>query len=253
MKKNILLILLSAALMTGCNVDLGFIKIGGGKTSELTTEEKQDQNNENSQEKPQENQNTDGNKPEDQSQNQDPPKPALEGEYTVEILFTGSAFKAIFPKDGNNIDNKEHAENKKKLFDYCSSYLEKDGLLESFSCTKLNTAIYGSSTILTIGTGYYAKDMFNPGTLTWNSKVSIYKVEIKAQAYFKENSYSGNVIDYPAHVLIDTDDHSLEVESESELALQTFSKEYAEGTKSFSINSTGGRVLLESLKITWRA
>ena len=57
MKKNILLVLLSASLLAGCNVDLGFIKVGDNSNNQTESQ----QNNENSQEKPQENGNNNNN------------------------------------------------------------------------------------------------------------------------------------------------------------------------------------------------
>ena len=48
MKKNILVILLSAAFLTGCELDFGFIKIGKQVSIEPNTEQKQEENNQNS-------------------------------------------------------------------------------------------------------------------------------------------------------------------------------------------------------------
>lgn len=47
MKKNILVILLSAAFLTGCELDLGFIKFGEKENKEPEKQQKQEENNQN--------------------------------------------------------------------------------------------------------------------------------------------------------------------------------------------------------------
>ena len=256
MKKNVLLILLSAFALTGCELDLGFIKIGEQQEEVVENQkssENLEENSKNQEENPQ--------KPDDENPPKDeeePPKDEEkenleENEYSVTIATSGTKFASVASNAGVQFDHTDFLANETKLQNYFASNLEYENLLESIECTKLNTALWNNIYYLCIGTGYYANNKFNEGTLKWNSQAKIYKVEISAQAYAKENSYSGNIIDKPAHIWIDEDDHSLEVEQESELSIHSFSKEYAEGVQSFSIKSIGARVLLESLTITWRA
>ena len=260
MKKNILVILLSAALLTGCELDLGFFKIGGDQPKEQETEQKQEENNQNSQENQGENQNSSenqqpgggeqgGGQQGGGQQNTDP----LEQEYVATIQFSGSLFTNYASGAGVQADSEGYPGNETKLQEYCDSKLEYQNLLTSLKCTNLNTAEWNSTVYLCVGTGYYVKDKYKEGTLKWNSGVKIYKVEIKAQAYCTYNDYEHvTMIDSPAHVWIDDKDCSVEATQESELGFKTFSKDYENGVNTFSIKSTGARVLLESITITWR-
>ena len=68
-------------------------------------------------------------------------------------------------------------------------------------------------------------------------------------AYAKEYNGGGFGLDSQSHIWIDSDNHSLETNDEP--TIQSFSKEYTNGTSEFEIKSTGSRVLLESITITW--
>lgn len=253
MKKNILLILLSAFLLTGCEFDVTLQKLFSGKQVEEETQQKEEQNNQNSQEnqgnsgenqqQSGENQgNEQGNENHQQNEN-------LEDEYVASINTSGQDFRVISTEAGVQIDDTNYSANVTKLKEYFDSKLEYKNLITNLSCTKLNTAVWQDVCYLCIGTGYYINDRFAEGDLTWTSAKKIYKVEIEAMAYAKAYQ-SGFGVDQISHVLIDEDDHSLETTEEP--VIQSFSKEYSEGVTSFSIKSTGSRVLLKSLKITWR-
>ena len=253
MKKNILILLLSAVLLTGCEFDATLQQFFNKNNDEDKTQQNNAENTENSQEKPlnsSENQNNEVEKPTDTNpQESEEEKPSLENEFTVTIKTSGQEFLSYATKAGVQTEDGDNAE---KLTKYFEDNLAKQNLLTSISFTKLNTAVWNDVVYLCIGTGYYAHidgNKFAEGNLTWNSGEKIYKVEIKALAYAKkDNNYLG--IDKISHVWIDEDDHSLETESEPEL--QTFSKTYEEGVNSFSIKSTGSRVNLESITITWK-
>ena len=251
MKKNILLVLLSAALLTGCEFDITLQRFFGSKKKEEETQ----QNNENSQEKPEENQHSNGNENQNQNENQqgnDDQKPVDDNkqEYKVTINTSGTDFSAISTEAGVQMDDNAYSANAGKLKDYFVSKLDDNNLLTNLSCTKLNTVVWKSVCYLCIGTGYHVNGNFVEGSFKWTSQVKIYKVEIEAMAYAKE--YNGGTfgVDSASHVLIDNEDHSLETTEEP--ILQKFSKEYADGANSFSIKSTGSRVLLKSLTITWK-
>lgn len=238
MKKNALLLLLMGAMLTGCD----FLPFLNQKQTqpENNTQETDDSHEEEHHEE--EHQDDD-----DQEEKED-----LVTEYTQTIKFSGNDFHAIATAAGVQINDSEYAENVRKLTEYCDSFLEYENLISSLSCTRLNTAEWNEKVYLCVGTGYYANNKFNAGKLQWNSIEKIYKVQIKAQAYAKLNNYSGNTYDYPAHVWIDNDDHSLEFASPAEPTLQTFEKTYTEGVTKFVISSTGARVLLDEITITWR-
>ena len=245
MKKNILLVLLSAALLTGCELDLGFVKLGGNQNNGFQSEEKQNESNQNSQE-------NHGNSEENQQQNnENQPKDDLTQEYTLKINTSGQDFRGIATQAGVQMDDKSYKDNADKLKDYFDSKLEYANLLTGLSCTKLNTAEWESVCYLCIGTGYHGNGNFAKGALSWTSGVKIYKVEIEAMAYAKD--YGGGTfgVDSISHVLIDEDDHSLETEQAP--VIQTFEKEFVDGVTNFTIHSTGSRVLLKSMTITWRA
>ena len=251
MKKNILLVLLSAVLLTGCEFDITLQRLFSGRKKEQETQ----QNNENSQEKPEENQQSGENQSEQGGGDQGGNQQGNEGqeqlqEYTVKINTSGSDFNTISSSAGFQIDDSNYQANAGKLKDYFESKLEYENLLTNLACSKLNTAVWKSVCYLCVGTGYYVNDKFVEGLLKWTSGEKIYKVEIEAMAYAKEYSGSDFGVDTISHVWIDSDDHSLETDAEP--VMQTFSKEYADGVNSFSIKSTGSRVLLKSLTITWR-
>ena len=231
MKKNALLLLLMGAMLTGCDF-FSFTNNG------------QNQQNNNSQQHEEDHQ--------DDEQHEDDHQEELVTEYTQTIKFSGNDFNEIATAAGVQINDSEYPDKVKQLTEYCDSFLEYENLISSLSCTRLNTADWGGKTYLCVGTGYYANGKFSEGKLTWNSIEKIYKVQIKAQPYAKENSYSGNIYDYPAHVWIDSDDHSLEFTSPAEPTLQTFEKTYTDGVTKFTISSTGARVLLDEITITWR-
>lgn len=251
MKKKFLITVLSALVLSGCEFSIGSMNFKFGKSKEKpkeNIEQKEEQNNNNA---PSENNTGDQGDNNQQGDNNDGGN-NNEQEYTATIKFYGSDFSVYASAAGVQADDSGYSENVTKLKNYCDSFLEYENLITKLNCTCLNTAEYNGETVLCVGTGYYQNNKFSDGLLKWTSKEKIYKVEISATNYFKENSYSGNIIDYPAHVWIDSDDHPLTCEVGLNPQYQSFTKEYDEGTTSFSIKSTGARVLLRELTITWR-
>ncbi len=248
MKKNILVILLSAAFLTGCELDLGFIKIGKQESKEPEAEQKQEENNQNSQENQGENGNNE--KPEGGEEGGNEQQPEThENEYTATISTYGSEISDFATSAGVQVDTdlSSGAGNATKLTNCLKAQLEHAECLTSTWFEKINTAEWDEKCIVQIGTGNPSKSNFNPGTFKWNSSVKIYRVEITAQCYAKppysEDSDSKLKIDNGA---------SQALKSGEELDFQTVSKDYENGTNSFTIQSVDGRVLLKALKITWR-
>lgn len=179
-------------------------------------------------------------------------KPVVQDEYTATIKLSGTSFSAVATEAGVQFDDSGYSRNVEILKEYCDSGLEYEDLIKSINCSHLNTAEWEQGAALCIGTGYYAKDKFQAGTFKWNSGVKIYRVELKARAYTKRNDYSGDIIDTPAHVQLDGDDLELMPEGATKAEVKTISKDYIEGVNSFSITSTGARVVVQEVTITWR-
>jgi len=256
MKKNILVILLSAGLLTGCEFDITLQRFFGKDSNETQEQQTVDSNEEKLTENNEENiDNNNETPPKDNEDNQTPTgQTDLENEYTTTIKTSGYNFSTFATAAGVQADDESFPEKVELLSNCISGQLENKNLLTKLSCEKLNTAEWKSVVYLCVGTGDYANSkpdrQFKPGTLAWTSAEKIYKVEIKAMAYAKQYQGSEFGLDKISHVWIDNDDYSLETEIEPEL--KTFSKTYEEGVNSFSIKSTGSRVLLESITITWK-
>ena len=136
------------------------------------------------------------------------------------------------------------------LQNYCASKLDGTNMLSSIQFENLNTAMYDKTLYLSVGTGYYANDKFKEGLFKWTSKLLLHKVEIQAKAYSKLTS--GGLTDPQSVIWIDDESVSLACDTDAAPTSKSLSKEYPNGTSTFSIKSTGSRVMLESLKITWR-
>jgi len=174
-------------------------------------------------------------------------------EYTATIEAHGADFKRLFP-EGYNF---ELSSGPTLLKEFIDDQLEYLNLISSVECVKCTSRDNESDTYFQIGTGSPAKGKFNEGTFKWNSIEKIYKVEITAFNYSNPyNDYStGNLVpnvDTDGHIWIDDDDNSLEIGSSEMPQTKTFTKEYENGVNSFTLKATGGRILIEKMKITWR-
>ena len=238
MKKNILLVLLSASLLAGCNVDLGFIKVGDNSSNQTENQ----QNNENSQEKPQENGNNNNNSNENNN-NQQSPELIGESGYTATLLTSGSSFATKFP-GGSHIDNETK---KQQLTDYLSSQLEYSGLIESLTCTLLNTQTYDNETYMQFGS------QNGVGGLGFTSGLKIYKVEVKVLCFAKHNSYQNILnVDNSAHFLINDQDNDMSYDGEKPPSVMSFEKSFENGVNTVTLGSKSGRVFLKEMTITWK-
>lgn len=179
-------------------------------------------------------------------------KPSPEQEYTQTISLSGNDFSVVATNAGVQFDDASYSRNVELLKEYCDSCLEYKDLINSINCSNLNTCEWDEGAALCIGTGYYGNGKFKAGSFTWNSKVKIYKVEIEARAYTKKNNYSGDIVDTPAVIHLDEERLKLVANGDTTASLKTLSKEYDDGVNSFTISSTGARVAIKQIKITWR-
>ena len=224
MKKNILLILLSCFALTGCELDLGFFKLG-----------KETENTPKTPENPEENKEIEDDDPTDEQI----------GEYTVTIPLCGPEFSSITSGQAGYV----FADHPDVLDTYCASKLDATNMLSGITFENLNTAVYKNVLYLSLGTGYYANNKFKEGIFTWTSPLPIHKVEIQGKAYSKLDN--NGATDIQSVVWIDNTSLSLECASDEDPTSDTLCVEYENGTQSFTLKSTGSRVMLESLKITW--
>lgn len=164
----------------------------------------------------------------------------------VESSNDYAIFANKFPA-GSDFNNQTKKDQFKEFLDDQLDYLD---LISSVGATNCHTQKYDSNTYFQLGSGSNAE-----GSFTWNSDVKIYKVEAAVLCYSKYNDYNQfYVTDSWSYFAIDDEDNDLtnKVDSDGKPLVVTYFKEYAEGTDSFSISSSLGRVYVKTLKITWR-
>lgn len=251
MKKNILLVLLSASLLSGCELDIAVKRFFGLIKEEPQQQEDNKENNQENQGNSGENDKTDGGEGEGQQggEGEGEQKPNAGDEYVATISTYGSSISSFATSGGVQVDTdlSSGANNAAKLTACLQAQVKYEECLSGTWFSKINTAIWDNACIVQVGTGNPAKDNFNSGTFTWNSTAKIYKVEITAMCYAKV----GYSEDSSAKIKID-DGSAQALKDGTELEFKTLTKEYAEGTNSFTIQSIDGRVFLKSLTITWR-
>lgn len=247
MKKNILVVLLCAALLAGCDFNLESIRFWEKKSSEPESEQKQEEKDQNSQEKPENNENQNSGENTEDIGNNEKPEGGEHGgnenqnppvdEYTKTIFTSGTEFASRF-SGGTHFDTETK---QTQLFEYLTEQFESENLLSSIDCVNLHTQNYDSDTFMSLGSSS------NTGSFKLNFFVKVYKLELTAQCYAKP-PYSE---DSNAKVKIDNDASQL-LKTGEQLEFQTILKDYESGTNSFTIQSVDGRVFLKSIKITWR-
>lgn len=170
-------------------------------------------------------------------------KPVIEDEYTATIDFHSSKYASLFP-EGTNFDNSKKFE---ELLEYIDEQLDYYDLINELTLVKGQSRKVNSVTYLQIGTGS------GDGSLKWSCKEKIYSIEVKAMAYSKYNDYGGvwNV-DRNAHIKVAGQDFSLEVPTGEPEIVTLDPVTFEEGVTDFTISSSGGRVLVSEMKITWR-
>lgn len=177
------------------------------------------------------------------------------GEFTVTILTAGQElenFTNWSPTGGVAINGEKSGKaNLEKLTNWCIQSCGFDGCVASLECTNIHAQyqLYDNQphTSLTLGANK------SSGTFTWNSSLSINKVEVTVKPYYKyvQNTDTWNH-DEGTSVLIDTDSHVLENADEIPDA-QVVSKTYSTPVKTFSLaNTTNGRIFVDQIKITFQ-
>lgn len=237
MKKNILLVLLSASLLAGCNLDLGFIKVGDNSNNQTENQ----QNNENSQEKPQENGNNNNNSNENNN-NQQSPELIDESGYTATLSTSGSSFASQF-SPGSHFDTEQKRAN---LKEYLSSQLQYSELINTIACTNLHSQTY-QETYLQFGSGT------GVGALAITSNVKIYKVEVKVLCFAKYDDYHNILnVDSWSHFYINDQDNDMTYDGQSAPSVMSFEKSFESGIDTVTLASKDGRVFLKEMTITWK-
>lgn len=241
MKKNILLVLLSAALLTSCEFDITLQRFFGKKENETEQQQNQNGSNQNSQEKPQEIEETSNNSNGNNQQN--PPENIPDEGYTAKILTSGSDFASKFSA-GSHFDNEKK---QSALKEFLSSQLQYSGLISDLSCTNLHTQAFKNITYLQFGSGK------GVGALSITSGVKIYKVQVKVLCYAKYNDTDQITnIDSWSHFYIDNQDNDLTYDGKTDPTVMTFEKSFDSGVNSFNLASKDGRVYLKEMSVTWR-
>ncbi|MCQ2801210.1 MAG: hypothetical protein MJ222_00940 [Bacilli bacterium] len=162
-------------------------------------------------------------------------------EYTHTFDFNNDTDFANFKNATGFTDSDE---NKLSLKNYFDGQLEYLYLLDS-----IDLSGYICSRKRTDDSKYYLQlgSQKVEGTFVWHSTVKIYKVECEVINY-TNGEYS---VDRDAKFYIDSEPHTL-LQDGQVPTKQTFPKNYDDGTTSFSISSSNGRVLVSKLTITWR-
>lgn len=170
-------------------------------------------------------------------------KPIVEDEYTATIDFHSATYASKFP-EGTNFDNERKFE---ELLEYIDDQLEYYDLINELTLVKGQSRKVNSVTYLQIGTGSGA------GSLNWSCKEKIYSIQVKAMAYSKYNDYGKTWnVDREAHVVVAGKDFSLEVPTGEPELLTLEPVTFDQGITDFTISSSGGRVLISEMTITWR-
>jgi len=230
MKKNILFALLTSFTLVGCNFNVDQLKFW---------EKQESTNNETTPEQP--------------VTPVTPVDPVIpeDGTYVSTINLSGADLASFTSgQAGHQFDDSGNSANVEALQKYCAKQLDATNMLTQISCTKCNIAEYNNKIYFCVGTGYYVNNKFNEGSFKWTSMLPLHKVEIKTMPYSKLGG--GGSTDAQSVVWIDDSSLSLATTPETAPVMQTFSKEYPDGTQSFEIKSTGSRVLIESITITWK-
>jgi len=237
MKKNILLVLLSAALLSSCEFDITLQRFFSKKDDKSGQQQPEGENNQNSQENPGENNNSNGN-----NGQQNSPQDIPENGYTATILTSGSSFASKFSVNSHFDTEKKQEE----LKSFLSSQLQYSGLIDTISCTNLHVQSFDNETYLQFGSGT------GVGGLAITSQVKIYKVQVKVLCYAKYDDYHGITnIDSWSHFFINDEEKDLTYDGKTNPSVVTFEKSFESGVDTFTLASQYGRVYLKEMSVTW--
>ena len=238
MKKNALVFLLSAILLSGCDLSFDFIN-----------KQQAEQTSQNSQETTKDEQNPvaetgETNNGASENTTQEPqPEPIGQNDYTGTISTSGTNFEKMF-SSGSHFDTTEKVET---LTNHIKGQLRYSDLVKNITCTNLHTQEYNDVTYLQFGSGK------GIGALAFESDIKIYKVEVKVLCFAKyDSTHQITNIDSWSHFLINDQDNDMTYDGKTNPSVMTFEKTFEEGVNSFTLASKDGRVYLKEMSITWR-
>lgn len=175
------------------------------------------------------------------------------GHSTVVVLnsykytLIGDAYKAQFT-NGTQFGS-DHTANVSKLIDFLNGQAETSIItsLDCVSCNSLDDTNKDGVRYFTIGSAKVG------GSIVINTNVPVTKVSVKAVNY--HNSYSdGSNTDYGAHLYIDKQDNSLELQEGETPVSKEFTCEYETPVNKFKLSTKDTekcRVFIESITITF--
>ena len=219
MKKNILLLLLSVGLLSGCTLDLGFIKLGG-----TSSESKENgKNNEKTPENPKEN------------------------VLTTTIYTSGEEIANFATTVGvkAETDLLSGHDAAVRLENCLKAQVTNSKCITSAWFKNVNSASYGTSgsyAIIQLGSG-----QDNTGIFKWNSSAKIYKAVVNAYAFVNTDN-----VDEDAHLDVNGESFKLHEENDPAEKLTIVTKEFSSGTNELVLTSVDGRLFIESLTLTWK-
>lgn len=185
------------------------------------------------------------------------------GEFTVTIITGGKELQEYtdWSSSGGVAINGESSGKAglEKLTNWCNSKCSSDKCLTKLECTNIYAQyqLYNEKQVdkeedeehrpcITLGTQTKA------GTLKWTSELSITKVEVTCNAYYKYIANSSEWRhDDKRSVILDEEVQSLDT-ADKKTPEKTISKVYSTPVNSFTIGNTlGGRIFLDQIKITF--
>lgn len=231
MKKNALLIILSAFALCGCD----FLSFESqNKETEQNTKENENPGTENG--------GTNSGSSESGGQ-QNQPQELNKEEYTATILTSGSNFESQFSVGTNFDDTKVTS-----LTNFFAAQLLYTNLVNELTCTKLVSAAYDNIAYMQFGS------QKGVGALAITSGVKIYKVAVKVSCFAKYNDYQKQWnIDNEAHFYINQQDNDLSYDGATPPSFVSFEQTFEDGIDTVNLASYNGRVFLKEMTITWRA
>lgn len=199
--------------------------------------------------------NVDVNNNENNNNNNDDNKKESQ-EYVATFVTCGDGFSNEIPMR-TAFAGSTNANNVDKLKTYLSRGLEYDDLITNLEFGGYVQALDAYQGVVHLCLGSSSTD----GLMTWTSTRKILKVETTVVNYYKTYTawVEGQAVpdsitsDCLAHFMIDDTDYSLELTESLVPEVKTFTQTYGEeGTSSFSFASVSGRVLIKSIRITWK-